>query len=134
MPTSTLGVSLHPLEMEAIVGPARHPADPYASTVLIGQYPHIPFGDAELDEQADPASLTPVMVRWESAGSSYVLHHTMVHAVVTQPYTVSLVIRGPAIMDRFLVMDRGAGESWWQYGDRRRMPPPNGCRPSGWLN
>ena len=91
----------------------------YASTVLIGQYRHILFGDADLDERVDPASLTPVMVRWEHAGSFYVLHHTMVHAIVTEPYTVSLVIRGPAVKDRFLVMDRGTGESWWQYGAGR---------------
>jgi hypothetical protein len=91
----------------------------YASTVLAGQYRHILFGDAELDEHVDPASLTPVMVRWEQAGSSYVLQHTMVHAVVAEPYTVSLVIRGPAVKDRFLVMDRSTGESWWQYGAGR---------------
>lgn len=30
--------------------------------------------------------------------------------------TVSLVVRGPAVKDRFLVMDRKTGESWWQYG------------------
>jgi hypothetical protein len=88
----------------------------YASSVLIGQYRHILFGDAELDEHVDPALLKPVMVRWEQAGSSYVLHHTMVHAVVAEPYTVSLVIRGPAVKDRFLVMDRSTGKSWWQYG------------------
>jgi hypothetical protein len=37
-------------------------------------------------------------------------------AVVAAPYTVSLVIRGPAVKDRFLVMDRKTGESWWQHG------------------
>jgi hypothetical protein len=84
-----------------------------------GQYRHILFGDAELDERVDPASLAPVMVRREQAGSSYVLHHRMVHAVVAEPYTVSLVIRGPAVKDRFLVMDRGTGEGWWQYGAGR---------------
>jgi hypothetical protein len=55
----------------------------------------------------------------------------MVHAVVAEPYTVSLVIRGPAVKDRFVVMDRTTGESWWQYGaiqesaeetGRKRMP------------
>jgi hypothetical protein len=91
----------------------------YASSVLTGQYRHILFRDAELGEHVDPASLTPVMVRWEQAGSSYVLHHSMVHAVVAEPYTVSLVIRGPAVKDRFLVMDRKTGESWWQYGAGR---------------
>ena len=91
----------------------------YASTVLAGQYRHVLFGDAELDEHIDPASLAPVMVRWEQAGNSYVLQHTMVHAVVAR--AVYRVARHPraAVKDRFLVMDRGTGESWWQYGAGR---------------
>src|SRR5205823_774714 len=63
-----------------------------------------------------PGSLDAVMVRQETAGSAYALHHSMVHAVVAEPHTVSLVIRGPAVKDRFLVMDRKTGQSWWQYG------------------
>jgi hypothetical protein len=94
----------------------------YASSVLVGRYRHILFGDVDLDKRVDPASLTPVMVRWEQAGSSYALHHTMVHAVVAEPYTVSLVVRGPAVKDRFLVMDRTTGESWWQYGAAQESP------------
>lgn len=88
----------------------------YASTILRGQYRHYLFGDAELDETVDPASLKALMVRDEQPGSTYALHHTMVHAVVAEPYTLSLVIRGPAVKDRFLVMDRKTGQSWWQYG------------------
>jgi len=88
----------------------------YASTILRGQYRHYLFGDADLDESIDPASLKALMVRDEQPGSTYALHHTMVHAVVAEPYTVSLVIRGPAVKDRFLVMDRKTGQSWWQYG------------------
>ena len=88
----------------------------YASTILRGQYRHYLFGDADLDESVDPANLKALMVRDEQPGSTYALHHTMVHAVVAEPYTVSLVIRGPAVKDRFLVMDRKTGQSWWQYG------------------
>ena len=88
----------------------------YASTILRGQYRHYLFGDADLDETVDPASLKALMVRDEQPGSTHALHHTMVHAVVAEPYTLSLVIRGPAVKDRFLVMDRKTGQSWWQYG------------------
>jgi hypothetical protein len=94
----------------------------YASTILFGQYRHYLYGDAELNEYVDPASLKALMVREERVGSTYTLHHTMVHAVVAEPYTVSLVIRGPACKDRFLVMDRRTGESWWQYGAIRESP------------
>jgi hypothetical protein len=88
----------------------------YASTILRGQYRHHLFGNVELDERIAPGSLHAVMVRQEQEGSAYALHHSMVHAVVAEPYTVSLVVRGPAVKDRFLVMDRRTGESWWQYG------------------
>jgi hypothetical protein len=88
----------------------------YASRILRGEYRHYLFGDAELDTQIDPASLKALLVRQERVGSAYALHHTMVHAVVAEPYTVSIVLRGPAVKDRFLVMDRKTGKSWWQYG------------------
>lgn len=88
----------------------------YASAILRGEYRHYLFGDTKLDESLDPGSLTALQVRQEHVGTIYALHHTMVHAVVAEPFTVSLVLRGPAIKDRFLVMDRKTGESWWQYG------------------
>jgi hypothetical protein len=61
--------------------------------------------------------LEAVMVREEPVGQMYAPSPLDVHAVVAEPYTVSLVIRGPAVMDRFLIMDRKTGKSWWQYGD-----------------
>jgi hypothetical protein len=88
----------------------------YVSLILCGEYRHYLFGDVELDEQVDPASLRVLQVRQEHAGNAYALHHTMVHAVVAEPFTVSLVLRGPAVKDRFLVMDRKTGKSWWQHG------------------
>ncbi len=91
----------------------------YASMILRGEYRHYLFGNTSLDEAIDPGSLTALQVRQEHVGTVYALHHTMVHAVVAEPFTVSLVLRGPAIKDRFLVMDRKTGESWWQYGTHR---------------
>lgn len=88
----------------------------YASTILRGRYRHYLFGNVELDEEVQPRDLDAVMVRQEQRGNAYALHHSMVHAVVAEPYTVSLVLRGPAVKDRFLVMDRKTGDSWWQYG------------------
>jgi hypothetical protein len=88
----------------------------YASQILRGGYRHFLYGNAELDETIDPSELKALHVRDEPSGTSYALHHSMVHAVVAEPFTVSLIIRGPAVKDRFLVMDRATGESWWQYG------------------
>lgn len=94
----------------------------YASTILRGQYRHYLFGNVELDDAVQPRDLEAVMVRQEQVGSAYALHHSMVHAVVAEPYTVSLVVRGPAVKDRFLVMDRNTSESWWQYGAKQESP------------
>jgi hypothetical protein len=94
----------------------------YASTILRGQYRHHLFGNVELDEEIAPGSLQAVMVRQEQVGDAYALHHLIVHAVVAEPYTVSLVVRGLAVKDRFLVMDRVAGKSWWQYGAAQESP------------
>ncbi len=114
----------------------------YASLILGGEYRHYLFGDAELDAQADPATLKVLQVRQERADSMYALHHTMVHAVVAEPYTVSLVLRGPAVKDRFLVMDRTTRESWWQYGAsqetadtarRKQMSAARLTELTGWL-
>jgi hypothetical protein len=88
----------------------------YASMILRGEYRHYLFGNTSLDETIDPGSLTALQVRQEHVGIVYALHHTMVHAVVAEPFTVSLVLGGPATKDRFLVMDRKTSESWWQYG------------------
>lgn len=115
----------------------------FASVILRGQYRHHLFGNVDLDEHADPASLRAVMVRRELPGSSYALHHSMVHTVVAEPYTVSLVIRGPAVKDRFLVVDRGTGQSWWDYGgsqdsaqdaERKRMTPGRLTDLTAWLH
>lgn len=92
----------------------------YSSLILTGRYRHVLYGtDEGLDESTDARNLRPLMVRDEREGALYTLHHSMVHAVTAEPFTASLVIRGPAVKDRFLVMDRVTGQSWWQYGAKQ---------------
>lgn len=89
----------------------------YSSRILHGSYLHTLYGtDNQLDDEIDVAALQPRMVRTESAGDFYTLHHTMIHSVTAEPYTTSLIVRSPAVKDRFLVTDRVTGQAWWQYG------------------
>lgn len=89
----------------------------YSSRILHGSYKHTLYGhDDGLTDQVDIAQLKSLLVRTEQPGSTYTLHHTMIHSVVAQPYTVSLIIRGPARKHRFLVMDKTTSKAWWQYG------------------
>jgi hypothetical protein len=68
-----------------------------------------------------------LLVRTEQPGSTYTLHYSMIHSVVAQPYTVSLIIRGPARKHRLLVMDKTTSKAWWQTA--QEMSP--GTSPSG---
>lgn len=89
----------------------------YASRILRGSYQHTLYGlDDILGEGMDVGALQPYMVHTEKAGDSYTLHHRMIHAAVAEPHTVSLIVRGPALKNRFLVSDRETGRAWWQYG------------------
>ncbi|MDT4991997.1 MAG: hypothetical protein QOH97_1889 [Actinoplanes sp.] len=95
----------------------------YASRILAGGYAHTLYGtDETIGDTIDPAALTPRLVRTEQPGDTYTLHHSMIHSVVAQPYTVTLIARGPAVKDRFLVTDRRTGHTWWQYGAATEDP------------
>ncbi|MEV6985597.1 hypothetical protein AB0M95_30655 [Sphaerisporangium sp. NPDC051017] len=95
----------------------------YSARLLTGSYTHTLYGTEEgFDESTGVAKLHAKMVRVEQAGDSYTLHHTMVHAAVAEPDTVSLIVRGPAVKDRFLVTDRATGRVWWQYGAAQEAP------------
>jgi hypothetical protein len=91
----------------------------YSSRILHGGYTHTLYGTEDQlseNDDIDVAELQPRMVRTELAGDFYTLHHDMIHSVTAEPYSTSLVVRGPAVKDRFLVTDRVTGQAWWQYG------------------
>ncbi|MFB8199379.1 hypothetical protein [Kitasatospora purpeofusca] len=95
----------------------------YSARVISGRYTHTIYGTEDgFDETTNVAGLQAKMVRSENPGHSYTLHHTMVHAAVADPDTVSLVVRGPAVKDRFLVTDRDTGQVWWQHGAATESP------------
>lgn len=89
----------------------------YSSLILHGSYQHAIYGqDIGLAEDIEVASLQPIMTHRQRAGDFYTLHHSLIHSVIAEPYTVSLIIRGPAQKNRFLVMDRLENRAWWQFG------------------
>lgn len=103
--------------------PHTHPWS-YASRILTGQYRHCWLSSVAVDEPVDSAKLKPLMVRQEERGGSYAFHHEPVHAVAAEPYTISLVIRGPVARHRVLVTDRRSGESRWHYADKQAAAEP----------
>jgi hypothetical protein len=122
---SGIRVQLHVFLAGYARRPHNHPWS-YASRILTGQYRHCWHGNVAADESAGSAKLRPLMARQEESGGLYALHHSAVHAVAAEPYTISLVIRGPVARCRVLVTDRRSGESRWRYADKQaaagRMP------------
>jgi hypothetical protein len=96
----------------------------YSSRILHGSYIHALYGTEDQlgNGDIDVAALQPRMVRTESASDFYTLHHTMIHSVTAQPHTTSLIVRGSAVKDRFLVTDRTTGQGWWQHGAATESP------------
>ena len=67
----------------------------FASRIICGQYGHRIFGtDDAFTEDTDPATLRPLCERTETPGSTYALHHAIVHTVQASGGTISLLIRG----------------------------------------
>ncbi|WP_327306675.1 hypothetical protein OG730_27065 [Streptomyces sp. NBC_01298] len=87
----------------------------FGNRVLAGSYRHYLYGDYE-ELTTDTKIGAPCLVRDETAGTGYVIRHTLVHSVAAVPDTTSLIVRGPAAKDRFVVMNNETGEAWWQYG------------------
>jgi hypothetical protein len=96
----------------------------YSSRILHGSYIHTLYGTEDQlgNGDIDVAALQPRMVRTESTSNFYTLHHTMIHSVTAQPHTTSLIVRSPAVKDRFLVSDRTTGQAWWQHGAATESP------------
>ncbi len=46
----------------------------------------------------------------------------MIHSVTAHGEAVTLIVRGPAVKDRFVVTDRTTGKAWWQYGAATETP------------
>ncbi len=94
----------------------------FASHIVRGGYTHRIFGrDDQFGEDTDPDSLVPILERFEQPGSTYALHHSSVHTVHAEADTISLLVRGPAAKQRFLILD-AAGGFFWVHGAAQESP------------
>jgi hypothetical protein len=94
----------------------------FASHLLRGSYLHRIYGrDDHFGEDTNPDTLQPIHERVEPVGARYALHHTSVHTVQAEADSISILLRGPAAKDRFLILDR-SGPSFWVYGAALESP------------
>lgn len=114
--TAQIRVRLHLYRAGYFDRPHPHRWDFFAG-IYRGSYLHRIFGrDTEFDEDTDPRTLRPLIERIERPGSTYALDHATVHTVQAEADTISILVRGPATSDRFLILDAVEGRSFWVYG------------------
>lgn len=116
-PLDRFRIRLHVFLPESHKNRAHYHRWVYSSLILRGGYKHAIYGtEDQITQYMDPRDLKPIIIQQVKAGSTYTLNHNVIHSVEAKPYTVSLFIRGPAVKDRFLIMDRKTGRRWWEYG------------------
>jgi len=95
----------------------------FTSRLLEGGYQHNFFGSEDaLAEQCDSTLLPVLATRMEEKGDCYTLQHGMIHTALGRPGTISLLVRGPSVKDRFIVTDAATGTTWWRYGSAVESP------------
>ncbi len=111
-PDTSVRVRLHLFRSGYYDRPHNHRWS-FASRIVRGKYVHRLYGREDvLLGRGEDDPLEPIMERVERPDDEYVLHHNSVHSVQAEEDTISLVLRGPAAKDRFLIRDRDAGSFW----------------------
>ncbi|MBU2592875.1 hypothetical protein KKD61_05505 [Patescibacteria group bacterium] len=89
----------------------------YSSVILRGGYKHFIYGtEDEINESTNIKDIKPIIIHEEKIGSIYTLNHKVFHSIETQPNAVTTIIRGPALKDRFLIIDKKTNKRWHEYG------------------
>jgi hypothetical protein len=89
----------------------------YSSVILNEGYKHFIYGTEDnINEETDFEYLNAIIIREEKQGSIYTLSHKVFHSIEALPNTVSVIIRGTTVKDRFLIMDKLTRKKWWEYG------------------
>jgi len=90
---------------------------PFVTHILQGKYRHAIYAvSGGLRENLDLEDLTLTTERIEREGTAYALDHRVIHVVDPDPDTLTLMFRGAAQSDRLLVIDHGAGDTYWHFG------------------
>lgn len=92
---------------------------------------HLDKYNPDQETEVSIAKMRPLFVTTESAGAQYTIHHSTVHATITNPDSLSIIIKGPSEKNRSLIADRTTNTIWWRFGrsmeteeriKRKKMP------------
>jgi hypothetical protein len=91
----------------------------FVSRILSGGYVHSLYGAEQdvLREVTDGGAPRVVYAGHVQAGSTYFLHHSLVHSLRTDEVAVSLILRGPSTKTDYFTV--AAAETLWSTGAAR---------------
>lgn len=89
----------------------HHHRASFASLVLRGSYTHLLYGDEKCFEDSADGRLEfrPLFAQEQRPGTSYALHHAMMHATLAKPETVSLMLQAPTARRSFRIYELNTG-------------------------
>ena len=88
---------------------------PFCTLIVRGRYEHHWNRlNGPLDASTRLSDLQTAYITTERVGSCYTLSANVVHTTITTADTVSLFVRGPAELDRSIIIDRESGEIRWR--------------------
>lgn len=102
---------------------AHNHRNAFVTRILRGRYRHFIYGDAVALETAANGPPAPLFASDVTAGAGYALGPAAVHSTLAEPSTISLVIRGPAVMGSFKIVDLKTGESRTRLGAEAAAAP-----------
>jgi hypothetical protein len=88
----------------------------YSSVILHGGYQHFIYGTEAIVANTEIAKIKPILIKEEKVGSTYTINDDVFHSIAAESGTVTVIIRGPSVKDRFLIIDKKANKKWWEYG------------------
>lgn len=89
----------------------------FVTRILHGGYGHLIYGDEKtfVETVASGGRPAPVVARFEAAGSTYAIHHSVVHSVSRGTDTITIVVQGPSAQKQKVKLSP-AGEVVWEGG------------------
>jgi len=115
----------------------------FSSYIVRGKYRHTWYGnsaalygnesDAVRKKYYDQAHVDPAgpamqgtfrasLIREETEGNCYTIHHSVIHSTVTTDDTVSVFVRSPAEKPYSVIYDSDTARLWWRFGRQDETP------------
>ncbi len=88
----------------------------YTANILVGSYTQYFYGIYNDNDITELYPYEPLFVENCNENNIYTLNNKVIHSIKAKPDTISLCIRGKALLDKFQAIDVTSNSSWFQYG------------------